>query len=199
MGVYTGAAIPISFGKETMNENPSPTIRPWYRSLIFWLGAVGFAVVIWSWWDSFHFIRALHTPDRVEKGSKIVSYYSLHNRVGIIGVTHESIDYAQRRNGTLPDRGFSIQASPLSASGWANLRAKNSNPFQAPIAIYRKTDREIQTSYFYLAHWSFLIVYSIAWRSLYSLRTSKLRRQTIEAGHSETKQEAEQDVYGNTH
>lgn len=37
-----------------MAEGPRswPKLPPWYRSKLFWLGSVGFAFLLWLWWDS---------------------------------------------------------------------------------------------------------------------------------------------------
>ena len=154
----------------------SSSIRPFYRSRIFWCGLVGCLLICWSWRDSFQFVRGFHTPDRVEEGTSVASYFTFHSRVGIIGLSYESIDYAQRRDPTVPQRGFSLQSTPLGSRGWANLREKNPGPFRAPFAFFEKTDREIQTSYFYVAHWTLLLVcFGVFWGA-YSLRYATLRR-----------------------
>ncbi len=158
-----------------MEKKEQHLIRPWYRSLIFWLGAPGFLFINWSWWDSFEYARVLHTPDRVDPGTAIVRYYSLHSRVGIMGVSHESIDYAKRKNTKLPNRGFSIQSSLLSEGGWENLRENNPNPFQSPINAFHKIDSDGRTSYCYVAHWFALLVYSGIWGGIYCWRLSRLR------------------------
>ena len=151
------------------------TIRPWYCSRIVWLGVPGFLFIIWSWVDSFHYIRALHTPDRVDPQTSIVRYTSFHSRVGVLGITNERIDYAQRPGGSLPNRGFSVDSTSINQRGWENLRAKNASPFQAPFATYHRTDKEIETRYFYIGHWFLLVVYTGAWGGLYSWRCSRLR------------------------
>ena len=159
-----------------MRKNIKRLIRPWYRSRIFWFGLTGVVVIFWSWADSFRFIRSAHTPDRVKRGTSVVSYLSFYSRVGILGVSYESIDYAQRSFASLPSRGFSAHAMPLSNPGWANLRKKNSSIFQNPIAFFEKVDKEIRTKYFYVAHWSLLLVYSFVWAGFYFLRIHCLRR-----------------------
>ena len=172
------------------------SIRPFYRSRIFLCGLVGCLLICWSWRDSFQFVRALHSPDRVEEGSSVASYFTLHSRVGILGLSHESIDYAQRRDPTIPQRGFSLQSTPLSCRGWANLREKNPGAFRAPFAFFDRTDREIQTSYFYVAHWVILLVYAGVVFWAYLLRRSSLRR-SLGGVNQPNSNEAEQGGAGN--
>lgn len=174
--------------RHKMKSLITSSIRPFYRSRIFWCGLVGCLLICWSWRDSFQFVRALHTPDRVQEGTSIASYFSFHSRVGILGLSHEITDYAQRKNPTVPERGFSLQSTPLSSLGWTNLREKNPGPFRAPFAFIDKTDREIQTSYFYLAHWTLLLVYFCVWGGAYFLRRSRLRRSFRGADHCKTNQ-----------
>ena len=164
----------------SMDRNEHPQIRPWYRSRIFWFGALGFLVISWSWRDSFEYVRSIHTPDRVEPGTSIVGYYSFHTRVGIVGVTHESADYSIRRNSALPNRGFTTDSSQLSGLGWENLRKNNPSPFQLPILTYHETDKEIRTSYFYMAHWFLLLVYCGGCAVLYAFRNSRIRRTSLQ-------------------
>lgn len=152
-----------------------PSVRPFYRSRLFWGGLLGCLLICWSWQDSFRFVRSLHTPDRVEEGTSVAGYFSFYSRVGILGVSYERTDYAQRQNPTLPDQGFTAQSTSLSLSGWKNLREKNRGAFRFPFAFFKKTDREIETSYFYVAHWSLLLVYLVGWRGASSLRNSWLR------------------------
>ena len=155
-------------------------IRPWYCNYLFWLGVVGFIIIMWSWMDSFQYVRSLHTPDRVEGSTSIASYYSFHSRVGILGVTYESIDYSKRKITTVPNRGYSSQSIPLSSDGWADLRSKNTGPFQLPFAFYHKTDVEIETDYFYIAHWFLLLIYCLAWWAICSYQRSRRRKACLQ-------------------
>ena len=34
-------------------------IRPWYRSVLFWLGIPGLLFLLWAWWHSNSFHRAV--------------------------------------------------------------------------------------------------------------------------------------------
>jgi hypothetical protein len=148
---------------------------PWYRSLIFWFGAFGVLVILWLWWDSFQFVRSLHTPDRVEPGTSIVSYFSFHSRVGVIGVSHQSIDYSQRSSTKVPDSGFTADSTPLSNPGWTKLREANPSAFPDPLAGFHTTDKEIRTSYFFVAHWFILLVYLGVWSGIFIYRRARLR------------------------
>jgi hypothetical protein len=165
-------------------QTDKPHMKPWYRSRIFWLGCLGTLIIIWLWVDSFQYIRSAHTPDRIEQGSSNISYFSFHSRVGISGITHETIDYSQRKNTSIPERGFTHQSIPIDSPGWANLRSKNPSIFQIPIAFYSTTNVEIKTNYFYIAHWCILILY---WAVLAVLYLYFSRRSRIRHLHQQSK------------
>jgi hypothetical protein len=168
-------------------KTDKPHFRSWYCSRIFWSGCIATFIIIWSWSDSFQHVRSFHTPDRLEQGSSNISYYSFHSRVGMLGITYETIDYSQRKNSSLPSRGFSSQSIPLDSPGWANLRSKNTSFFQLPIAIYSKTDIEIKTDYYYIAHWFLLIICWAILTILYFYRRSRIRHLHQQSNqHDET-------------